>query len=176
MSFPQPIETIYQGYRFRSRLEARWAVFFDALRVPWEYEKEGFNLGDTWYLPDFYFPVWQAWGEVKPTIFTQEEYAKTQQLPHTCLLLAGVPAVQTYPVTMGENEFAVCESGKTAYVLYLENSPYGKINLTYSIYRERLWFDCGEGLDQEDKAMLSVAVSAARAARFEFGEHGSFRR
>jgi hypothetical protein len=25
------IETSYKGYRFRSRLEARWAVFFDAL-------------------------------------------------------------------------------------------------------------------------------------------------
>src|SRR5262245_3495425 len=34
----QPIETIYRGYRFRSRLEARWAVFFQTLGVPWEYE------------------------------------------------------------------------------------------------------------------------------------------
>lgn len=24
----KPIETIYNGYHFRSRLEARWAVFF----------------------------------------------------------------------------------------------------------------------------------------------------
>lgn len=31
MSFPQVIETEYKGYRFRSRLEARWAVFFDTL-------------------------------------------------------------------------------------------------------------------------------------------------
>ena len=27
------IETKYKGYRFRSRLEARWAVFFDALGI-----------------------------------------------------------------------------------------------------------------------------------------------
>lgn len=48
------IETEYNGYRFRSRLEARWAVFFDALHVPYEYEPEGFDLGDgTYYLPDF---------------------------------------------------------------------------------------------------------------------------
>lgn len=32
------IETSYKGYRFRSRTEARWAVFFDALGVRWEYE------------------------------------------------------------------------------------------------------------------------------------------
>lgn len=40
------IDTKYKGYRFRSRLEARWAVFFDALGVRWEYEPEGFDLRD----------------------------------------------------------------------------------------------------------------------------------
>ena len=48
------IPTEYKGYRFRSRLEARWAVFFDACGADWEYEPEGFDLGDgTYYLPDF---------------------------------------------------------------------------------------------------------------------------
>lgn len=50
----KPIETFYKGYRFRSRLEARWAVFFDALGVKWEYEPEGFELpSGKRYLPDF---------------------------------------------------------------------------------------------------------------------------
>ena len=53
----RPIETEYNGYRFRSRLEARWAVFFDALGVDYEYEPEGFEMDDgTRYLPDFYLP------------------------------------------------------------------------------------------------------------------------
>ena len=40
--------------RFRSRLEARWARFFDACHVAWEYEPEGYDLGDgLYYLPDF---------------------------------------------------------------------------------------------------------------------------
>ena len=48
------IETEYNGYKFRSRLEARWAVFFDALGVFYEYEPEGFQIDDsTYYLPDF---------------------------------------------------------------------------------------------------------------------------
>ena len=48
------IPTVYKGYRFRSRLEARWAVFFDACGVKWEYEPEGFDLGNgVYYLPDF---------------------------------------------------------------------------------------------------------------------------
>ena len=48
------IETKYKGYHFRSRLEARWAVFFDELGVKWEYEPEGFELPNgKYYLPDF---------------------------------------------------------------------------------------------------------------------------
>lgn len=42
----KPIETYYNGYRFRSRLEARWAVFFDALGVRYEYEPEGYHTED----------------------------------------------------------------------------------------------------------------------------------
>ena len=50
----KPIETIYNGYKFRSRLEARWAVFFDSLGVEYEYEPEGFELpSGKRYLPDF---------------------------------------------------------------------------------------------------------------------------
>lgn len=68
-----PIETIYKGYRFRSRLEARWAVFMDACGADWEYEPEGLSStvycepdldedgniiqehdpACTYYLPDF---------------------------------------------------------------------------------------------------------------------------
>lgn len=60
------IETVYKGYRFRSRLEARWAVFFDTLGVQYEYEKEGFEIeGVGRYLPDFYLPQLDCWFEVK---------------------------------------------------------------------------------------------------------------
>lgn len=62
----KPIETVYKGYRFRSRLEARWAVFFDALGIEYEYEPEGFDLGDgIYYLPDFYLPHDDVWVEIK---------------------------------------------------------------------------------------------------------------
>lgn len=52
----KPIETRYDGTLFRSRLEARWAVFFDALNVRWEYEKEGYETPLGRYLPDFWLP------------------------------------------------------------------------------------------------------------------------
>lgn len=62
------METSYQGYLFRSRTEARWAVFFDALGIKWEYEKEGYNLTGLrkWYLPDFWLPEINLFAEVKP--------------------------------------------------------------------------------------------------------------
>lgn len=62
------IETQYKGYRFRSRLEARWAVFLDHLGKQWEYEPQGFDLGAAgWYLPDFHISgSEECWLEIKP--------------------------------------------------------------------------------------------------------------
>jgi hypothetical protein len=39
-----PIQTKFGGSLFRSRLEARYAVLFQACRLPFEYEREGFLL------------------------------------------------------------------------------------------------------------------------------------
>lgn len=75
------IETRYKGYRFRSRLEARWAVFFDALGVQWEYEKEGYDLGKLgWYLPDFWLPGLECWVEIKPEYPSEDEMRKCDEL------------------------------------------------------------------------------------------------
>ena len=59
------IETTYKGCRFRSRLEARWAVFYNALGIQWQYEREGFDCDGFFYLPDFYLPVQRYWIEVR---------------------------------------------------------------------------------------------------------------
>jgi len=50
------IETKWMGYRFRSRLEARWAVFFQHLGWEWQYEHQGYHIGmeeKRKWLPDF---------------------------------------------------------------------------------------------------------------------------
>lgn len=62
---PKAIETVYDGYRFRSRIEAKWATFFNALGIKYEYEKETYDLGKTLYLPDFWLPEHGCWVEVK---------------------------------------------------------------------------------------------------------------
>lgn len=64
--YVKPIETEYNGYRFRSRLEARWAVFFDAMHIEYDYEPEGFvGFDDVKCLPDFYLPAENLYVEVK---------------------------------------------------------------------------------------------------------------
>jgi hypothetical protein len=73
----KPIETQYDGIRFRSRLEARWAVFFNALSIPWNYEVEGFDLGKLgFYLPDFWLPRHRYLIEIKAEYPTDEQTKK----------------------------------------------------------------------------------------------------
>lgn len=66
----QAIPTQYAGHKFRSRLEARWALFFDLLGIPWEYEREAFALTvdgkPAGFTPDFWLPDQGIWFEVKP--------------------------------------------------------------------------------------------------------------
>lgn len=49
----EALQTEYGGHKFRSRLEARWAVLLDALGADWEYEEEGAMTDAGAYLPDF---------------------------------------------------------------------------------------------------------------------------
>ena len=100
------IETHYKGYRFRSRLEARWAVFFDQMGAPdpewfdgvfrWEYEPEVFHLPNgSLYLPDFRLIDWDCWVEVKGQTATKEDRSKCMSLGYgtgrPVLLLQGAP-------------------------------------------------------------------------------------
>lgn len=50
------IPTMYSGVQFRSRIEARWAAFFDALKWDWDYEPIDLDG----YIPDFVLPFQKA--------------------------------------------------------------------------------------------------------------------
>lgn len=93
------IETQYRGHLFRSRLEARWAIFFDCMGIQWEYEPEGFDVDGTWYLPDFrcVYPLGdKVLFEVKPLGYmpTQEQRDIWRQLD--VFVLSGPPDHVTY--------------------------------------------------------------------------------
>jgi hypothetical protein len=106
MTTIKAIETKYKGYRFRSRLEARWAVFFDAMEIKWEYEKEGYDLGEVgWYLPDFWLSNY-SWAEIKPKSILQDAFWKTIdqcsalafQSNHPVALISGDPWPNEYTI------------------------------------------------------------------------------
>ncbi len=97
------ISTAFNGITFRSRLEARWAMIFDALSMEYRYEYEGFDLNGTWYLPDFWIPSIKTWVEIKPTSATAKEQwlceALALQTQNRVILFQGleVPGDYTYP-------------------------------------------------------------------------------
>lgn len=63
------IETKYNGILFRSRLEARWAILFDALKLDWVYEPECFEMDNgSKYTPDFFIPKYELYIEIKPNL------------------------------------------------------------------------------------------------------------
>lgn len=74
------LQTEYRGIKYRSRTEARWAVFLDELRVPYTYEPEGYDLGGDWYLPDFWLPNPGCYLEVKGIAPTDDERRKAVKL------------------------------------------------------------------------------------------------
>jgi hypothetical protein len=72
------IQTKYDGTNFRSRLEAKWAHFFDS--VGWEWEYEPFDLNG--YIPDFVMMGWseKLIVEVKPAASMAELYKHTKKI------------------------------------------------------------------------------------------------
>lgn len=180
------IETIYKGYRFRSRLEARWAVFFDALNTIWQYEPEGYVLEDgSTYLPDFWFDLLpgnemiEKWGffvEIKPCAPTDAERQKLHLLAkgtrHTTMCFWGEPSEDNWHVAiykgqgdgelyMYDGKFSVewlCFEETKVFNIFMHHTPFGY-----------LW----EAMPAKIQAKyLTRAFSAFRAARFEFGEKG----
>lgn len=161
----QAIETRYKGYRFRSRLEARWAVFFDALRLPWEYEKEGYNLGvDGLYLPDFWMPSLALNDQQRNCgLFIEikgehlEDDPTSRDKPHA-LGRYGMQIVVFYGMPEELKNGWVCDGEHEYRVMFNE-------------YR-RTWYLDSDLSDVSNRAasLMPRAVTAARSARFEHGE------
>jgi len=180
------IETKYRGYRFRSRTEAKWAVFFETLKFRWEYEPEGFKLSTgPWYLPDFKFVlpndvVWFA--EVKYAEHEQfdgEAIAKCRGLAidtgANVVLLNGLPEPRIY------NAVGPHHSCNSFYgVFFQDYAPY--IHVADEYWFARSQFDSATGthrFEYDERALRKSfgrlyleALQASRSARFEFGENG----
>lgn len=96
------LPTVFDGTRFRSRLEARWAVFFRVLNIPARYELQPYRLPSGVYLPDFWLPSLSLHVEVKPQPHTPAMLGRLAELTHgtgwPCALLVETPAPHAYDV------------------------------------------------------------------------------
>lgn len=142
-----PIETHYADCRFRSRLEARWAVVLDTKGLAWEYEPEGFETPCGRYLPDFRVVLvppsavgveaTTCWLEIKPSDYILDSHdmgrwISVARATDTMLIVACGLDVMTIVITPGH---------------------------TYSHQGNPGFLTAGE-------------IAAGKAARFEFGEQG----
>lgn len=151
------IETEYKGYLFRSRTEARWAIYFDALGVKWEYEYDGYHLeGESGYLPDFYFPKYDAFGEVKPSNFEKDDRhrAFVEQSGKFLLLFIGPPSDEDNILMWKEADGDVRTIEGRAFM--------DQVFLKYGI----MYFGT---MVSADVGPLDYAIRKAKQARFEHG-------
>ena len=169
------IETIYKGYRFRSRLEARWAVFFDAIGVQWEYEKQGLIMPNgKYYLPDFWLSSEQLFWEVKNE--NENLFAFYKQLGDIDnvipLVLSAGPPWNYYTSDVGylgladEGWWSHCPKCNKVGFTYAGWAGYIKGCKCYDMKNSSYKFD-GTKTDK-----IIKAIAAAKQARFEHGENG----
>lgn len=109
--------TVYGGVQFRSRTEARWAIFFDCLELKWQYEPRKFRTPHGGYVPDFYIRARRPyWLEIKGPEPEERDYLRAryvEQETHSKLrfLVGSVPDV-SIDGTLPHETVRVFSSGK----------------------------------------------------------------
>lgn len=194
------IDTVYQGDKFRSRVEAKWAVFYHTLGIAYEYEKEGYILPNgTRYLCDFWLPELDCWVEIKGEKPTKEEEAKAEGLVEatgkdvyiffgpipfveedTCFLKCGVSGSSyafSFHSEPNDDKPFICHGCDVDY-WWCECPECGNLGIEYSGRVERIRHKTGCTIANDHKTYayatprLVAAYTAARQARFEYGEKG----
>jgi hypothetical protein len=172
------IETAYHDCLFRSRIEARWAVFFDYLKIAWEYEAEGFELPYGRYLPDFWLTDHRWWFEVKGALPVAEKDR------NRCVDLAKATGQRVF-IARGKIEKPTWErassisevfpsGGYSGYYWWASCAECGMMVLKFYVETDSGGGQCprcGKYIDAgEPCGQVGYAVRAANSARFEHGE------
>lgn len=179
------IETQYAGCRFRSRLEARWAVFFDALGIEWHYEPEGFETAYGRYLPDFWLPESKAWIEIKGGKPTKRDVARCAEVAreewgkgHRFRIVTGdiprslVVAPETGPMGIMCLTWTALPKGDVTLPEFGAPREFAPITHIGDEGSEQGFARAGWVPVHEDVKELTQALAKARSARFEHGERG----
>jgi hypothetical protein len=182
------LPSLYNGVWFKSRLEARWAYYFDLLGVKWEYEPEGFGLKSGAYCPDFLLEN-RCWAEVKPEVFeftdfTQKFSQLVQGTQTHLVVLNGLPNARRWYYIYAwadEDECRLIDEGRHAWFcerLYGIDCPnvacgdFVQIN-TYSVRKNGLlWWSYGQIDDSCSDYDESSIDTAKKASRLQFDRQG----
>lgn len=166
-----PIQTSYNGYNFRSRLEARWAVAFDAMGIEYEYEPEGFTLADgTSYLPDFKLLNVRhrgadEWGplfvEVKGQM-SPADLKKISLFEEPIIVIGAIPPIGNIYKTTIEHDYEWS-------FRFIDGDEYHGF---FSKYEGEIWFAGWDHDEWDYGRLIKIGFNSARTARFEHGEKG----
>ena len=154
------INTHFDNLYFRSRLEARWAVYFKSLGIEYVYEMEGYNFDGFNYLPDFYFPKYDFYGEVKHKHFGDVDAERwnsfVTNIKKPLIIFDGTPNAKPLKSLFW----------RRGEVMELETIPFcNLIKESYGFF----WHAAGDE-DWCDWEPYKSAISKARKKRFEHGE------
>lgn len=191
----KPIPTRYAGCHFRSRLEARWAVFFDRLDIEWQYEEQGYvvsnrlqldGLPNSWsYLPDFWLPELGVWAEVKGSL-TDVEHRQLLSAAaslssndgggchdaggHDVLIFGPVPPPE--PLTRAPIRLHMHKGDLQAAPWYFMGCAGDDMVASDAgqIHKDASWLL--RGLPEHASPEAIQAYKSARSARFEYGARG----
>jgi len=161
------IPTDYKGCHFRSRLEARWAMLFDGLGMPWEYEVERFDVGSLGsYLPDFWLPEWKCYAEVKPKPFTEDEWDRAIRIETPCILLDGRPRVDRLYTITG-SDWIKDAYARFAYAIHKTGHHLAGVDFELSFMNKQMVIR-----SRSHNGTYTNAVDAARFAKFNVDDDG----
>lgn len=165
------IETRYNGYRFRSRLEAKWAVFLHDCLIAYQYEPEGFQCPSGWYLPDFWIPVIgtndASFLEIKPAHKPFEEKTfhclaeLSNSFQQTAFLVVGDPVEFDLHFHFPSNHYGWLCSPHNESIKH--NNRSNSVSLAEMLARKTI-------TQQDEITKILENARYARSVRFEHGE------
>lgn len=181
------IETIYNQNKFRSRLEARWAVALTELGITYCYETEGYDLGAAGqYLPDFYLPDSETYVEIKPQKPSDEEIEKAREMHRQSgkdVVIIYGDCQQFEVIVFPENRIST--GGKYGAIQFIKYLAYCQLRKSARLLLTHL--DCLSAYPEANpldlnstntkvlaalKTSPAIALAAAQQAQFEHGRNG----
>jgi len=167
------IPTTYRGHRFRSRLEARWAAFFDRARWPWAYEP----VDLAGWIPDFVLLKDPAFAhvtadqpifvEVKPALGYAELAPHRRRIERSGttghVVIVGAVTPFAGPA-LGSIRFAGLRSWGPATLAWCKSACAGRLTIERQVNQagDHACLLCGALLRDRDRNVVETTSRAAR--------------